>query len=211
MVVGSLDCYPDAQTSTRFAGIFKNDRLPQTDYCPNASFAQALRPRPVAPWSSVCERSAGILLPTTMTTMNSPQTPARRDIRYPLNLPVSLKLAHKEICGRSENISLGGILLSSAFLIPEGSSVEVEVEVAVARMPDRGTQLSARGKVLRVRPKATGDFAVAIAFESPFEFALQGLKANSVRPNPPARTPPRKSNFAGNSGLHFVAAWHTET
>jgi hypothetical protein len=146
-----------------------------------------------------------------MTTMNSPQTPPRRDIRYPLNLPVSLKLAHKEMCGRSENISLGGILLSSAFLIPEGSKVEVEVEVAAARVPDRGTQLSARGKVLRVRPKATGDFAVAIAFESPFEFALQGLKPDSVRPSKVNRIPRQKSGFVGNNWLHFAAAWHTET
>jgi hypothetical protein len=146
-----------------------------------------------------------------MTIMSSPQTPPRRDIRYPLNLPVSLKLAHKEMCGRSENISLGGILLSSAFLIPEGSAVEVEVEVAVARVPCRGTQLSARGKVLRVRPKPTGDFAVAIAFESPFEFALQGLKTDSAHPAKVDRIPRKKNSLVGNTGLHFAAAWHTET
>jgi PilZ domain-containing protein len=150
-------------------------------------------------------------LATTMTFMNSPQTPPCRDIRYPLNLPVSLKLAHKEMCGRSENISLGGILLSSAFLIPEGSAVEVEVEVAVARVPYRGTQLSARGKVLRVRPKATGDFAVAIAFDTPFEFALQSFKPDSTRPAKIDRIPRPKNSLVGNSRLHFAAAWHTET
>jgi hypothetical protein len=68
---------------------------------------------------------------------------------------------------RSENISLGGILLSSAFLIPEGSTVDVKF--GVASLSDTSTQSSVRGKVLRVQPQATGDFAVAIAFEHPFE------------------------------------------
>jgi len=102
-----------------------------------------------------------------MSTMDSPRRPERRDIRYPLHLPVLLKVAHKELHTRSENISLGGILLSSAFMIPEGS--RVEVAFGVAALPDPGAQSSACGKVLRVQPKATGDFAVAIAFEYPFE------------------------------------------
>jgi hypothetical protein len=108
-----------------------------------------------------------------MPPIDSPQRPERRDIRYPLHLPVSLKIAHKELHTRSENISLGGILLSSAFLIPEGSPVEVAF--GVASLPDPGTQSSARGRVLRVQPKATGDFAVAIAFDYPFRDGLQGL------------------------------------
>jgi hypothetical protein len=62
----------------------------------------------------------------------------RRDIRYPLHLPVSLKVADKELHTRSENISLGGILLSSASLIPEGSTAEVAF--GVASLPDTGTQ-----------------------------------------------------------------------
>jgi hypothetical protein len=47
-----------------------------------------------------------------MSTTDSPQPPERRDIRYPLHLPVSLKVADKKMHTRSENISLGGILLS---------------------------------------------------------------------------------------------------
>jgi hypothetical protein len=102
---------------------------------------------------------------------------ARRGIRYSLNLPVSLTLAHKKFPARSESISLGGILLSSAFLVPEGSIVEVEVRIA--QLPQPGVQLSARGKVLRVQPKATGDFAVAIVFERPIEFSLEDLKSGA--------------------------------
>jgi hypothetical protein len=85
-----------------------------------------------------------------------------------VHLPVLLRLAHQAIHARSENISVGGILVSSAFLIHEGSTVEVE-----ASLPSPGVQLSARGKVLRVLPQA-GNFALAIAFERPLDLVAAG-------------------------------------
>ena len=92
--------------------------------------------------------------------MNSPRGQERRDVRFPLNVPVSLKLGNEEIGAYSENISLGGILVSSASLIPEGSSVEVTIETTVWRL------LWARGRVVRAQPTTPGSFAVAIAFEN---------------------------------------------
>jgi hypothetical protein len=78
--------------------------------------------------------------------MDSSPRHDRRDFRYPLHLPVLIRMdRRKEINARSENISLGGILLSSAFLIPEGSAVEVSI--GVAHLPDPGILLSAHGKV----------------------------------------------------------------
>jgi hypothetical protein len=144
-----------------------------------------------------------------MTLLNSPQRKERRDVRYPLQLPVSVKLAHKEMRARSENISLGGILLSSAFLIPEGSAVEVAV--GVANLPDPGTLLSARGKVLRVQPRPTGDFAVAIQLEQSFEVGLQGLNAGS---GSQAKESPRlkgRNRAISSRSVNFALAWHTET
>ncbi len=156
--------------------------------------------------------------------MDSPQPLARRGIRYSLNLPVSLTLAHKKFHARSESISLGGILLTSAFLVPEGSVVEVEVRVA--QLPQPGTDLSARGKVLRVQPRATGDFAVAIAFERPIEFRLEDLKSRPDRQpagQQPAdrqlggpqierpRFPERGKKFVATPGLRLGSAWSTET
>jgi len=91
--------------------------------------------------------------------MNSPQRQERRDARYPLNLPVSVKLDREEMRVESENINLGGILLSSAFPIPEGSTVNLAIGVSHV------TFLSARGKVVRVEAKIAGNFAVAIAFQ----------------------------------------------
>jgi hypothetical protein len=102
--------------------------------------------------------------------MTLPQRQERREFRYPLHLPVLIKMAREEMRGRSENISLGGILLSSASLIPEGTMVEVAV--GVDHTPDPGILLSARGRVLRVQPKDTGDFAVAIRLERSFQLPL---------------------------------------
>jgi hypothetical protein len=147
-----------------------------TDYCPNIGLFLRARYTIV---TCVLYGLRRTLSERARPQMNCPQRPERRDIRYPLHLPVSLKVADKELHTRSENISLGGILLSSASLIPEGSTVEVAF--GVASLPDTGTQSSVRGKVLRVQPKATGDFDVAIVFEHPFRDGLQGLDSGSHR------------------------------
>jgi hypothetical protein len=159
-----------------------------------------------------------------MTTMDSPFQPERRHTRYPIQLPVALKLAHKKMHARSENISPGGILLSSAFLIPEGSMVEVALGAAGLAAAD--AQMSARGKVVRVQPKATGDFAVAIAFERPVELGREGLEWGASVPgkrlksdnaNVPrtsvSRTsgPGMKNRVVARPGAYLALAWHTET
>jgi len=144
-----------------------------------------------------------------MISINSSQQQQRRCIRYPLHLPVSIKLAHKEMHARSENISLGGILLSSDFIIPEGSAVELAV--TVAHQPDPGIQLAASGKVLRVQPKASGNFAVAIVLERPFEFGRQGLDSGSGFQGKGPQFPQRKNRIVTSRELHFAPVWHTET
>jgi hypothetical protein len=160
--------------------------------------------------------------------MNSPQSLERRTIRYSLNLPVSLTLAHKKFQARSESISLGGILLSSAFFIPEGSAVEVEVRVA--QLPQPGTYLSACGKVLHVQAKATGDFSVAVAFDRPMAFSLDDLKSSAdqhvadqhvkdqdvkdqqLAPQiEPPRFPARENKFVTTRGLRLGSTWLMET
>jgi hypothetical protein len=103
--------------------------------------------------------------------LNLPYQPERRSVRFYLRLPVSVKLAHKEMHAWSENISLGGILLSSSFRIPVGSTIELAV--GAGQLPDPGERLTARGKVLRVQPRASGDFAIAIECDRPFESMRQ--------------------------------------
>jgi hypothetical protein len=144
-----------------------------------------------------------------MTSLNFPQRQERRDIRYSLHMPVTLKLAHKEMHARSENISLRGILLSSASLIPRGSTVEVTV--GVATLPDHGVQLSARGKVLRVQPATLGNFLLAIAFERPFRLGRQPSDAFSGQEKNAPRLPQRKSGVVIDRGRNLAWAWSMET
>jgi hypothetical protein len=116
----------------------------------------------------------------------------------------------KEVHTRSENISLGGILLSSTFLIPEGSAVEVSV--GVEHMPDPGILLNARGKVLRVQPKSTGDFAVAIKLEETFKLPLSDDSPKSPKERKTPFSEPRKSSPMPTMPLgNHVPAWFTET
>lgn len=141
--------------------------------------------------------------------MDSPQRQDRRDVRYPLHMPVLVRMAQrKEMHTRSENISLGGILLSSAFLIPEGSTVEVSI--GVEHLADPGILLNARGKVLRVQPKDTGDFSVAIQLDGAFSLPLTERKP-PAKAERPAFIASRTNRAIINRGMHFGLAWHTET
>jgi hypothetical protein len=95
-----------------------------------------------------------------------PASHPRRSTRYCLNLPVTVKLGEKHLSARSENISEGGILLSSEFLILEGSSVELTVHFTDAL--ELGASLKASGKVLRAHQKTSGGYAMAICCDAPF-------------------------------------------
>jgi hypothetical protein len=131
-----------------------------------------------------------------MFTTDSPQRLQRSSIRYQLQLPVSLKFAHRELYGQSENISANGILLSSAFLIPEGSAVEMAVRIVRSRP---GTFLSGRGKVVRAESRGTGDFALAIKLDRDFELGKG------------SQFPQAKDRIIASAGPQLAPAWHTET
>jgi hypothetical protein len=136
----------------------------------------------------------GIFFPTAMTMMESPH---RSTVRYQLQLPVSLTLAHEEMRAQSENISAEGILLSSTFMIPEGSAVGVAVEIVRSRP---GTFFSGRGRVVRAQQKLNGNFALAIKLDRAFELGSQGR-------NP---SPDSEGKRPQSRGLHLASAWHTE-
>jgi hypothetical protein len=140
--------------------------------------------------------------------MPSPRRNERRDFRFPLHLPVLIKtVQRKDMRARSENISLGGILLSSSCLIPEGSIVEISI--GVEHLADPGILLKARGKVLRVHPKTTGDFSVAIKLDGAFSLPL----SQSVPSNPQATMlfPEPLKSAASAAGGTVLAAWLDET
>lgn len=99
---------------------------------------------------------------------------SRNSVRYPLHVPVTLKLGNARVSARSENISKTGILLSSDFLILKGSSVELTVHFT--RSLETGPSLTARGKVLRVQPTLSGGFAMAIGCDVPFRITAPHSK-----------------------------------
>ncbi len=131
-----------------------------------------------------------------MTITDFPQRPKRGSIRYQLQLPVSLTLAHKELWAKSENISAAGILLSTTFLIPEGSFVDVAVGIVRSRP---GTFLTGRGRVIRASLRGTGDYALAIKLERDFEFGKRPQFYQG------------KNRIVASGDPHFALAWHTET
>lgn len=134
-----------------------------------------------------------------------PQRQERREFRYPLHLPVVLRNGKNEVRARSENISLGGILLSSASPVAEGSTVEVAV--GVQHMPDTGILLNARGTVLRVGQNQAGEFTLAIKLDRSFqlprgrESRAQNIEAVQVP----------KVKAAIQLRTRDTHAWHMET
>jgi len=137
----------------------------------------------------------------------------RRETRYPLHLPVLIKMARQEMRARSQNISLGGILVSSDSPIPEGATVEVTI--GVTHTPDPGILLSARGEVLRAQPSPAGDYAVAIRLERSFELPFTGSSGRSVAIPSAAhsreRQPIREKARSVFYRAPYLTSWHTET
>jgi hypothetical protein len=130
------------------------------------------------------------------------------------------------------------MLLSTSSFIPEGSVVEVSV--GVDHLPDTGILLSARGKVIRVHSKDSGDFSVAIKLDGGFSLPLAQAEArtevrnevrnevrgevrtelrtesarssidNAMSQKPPSPITPRSQPVL-RDGMQYSLAWHTET
>src|SRR5215469_15086754 len=66
----------------------------------------------------LCRHRIRLYLHPYRSPMSSPSE-LRKSVRYPLHLPVTIKAGDTEISARSQNISKGGILLSSDLLIGE--------------------------------------------------------------------------------------------
>lgn len=90
----------------------------------------------------------------------------RKSTRYAVRLPVTVKVGNTQRSARSVNISQTGILLLSDFSPLEGSSVELTVHLT--RPIEADASLKARGQVLRVGPKLSLGFPVAIGCDAPF-------------------------------------------
>ncbi len=107
----------------------------------------------------------------------SSQVITRKEPRYDLRLPVSLRLINRPsyaTSGVSVNISVHGILLSTHSAISEGSELELVITLRTARS-SQTVRLAASGRVLRLERRKTGDFAAAVdCAEHPFRLTRAG-------------------------------------
>lgn len=100
------------------------------------------------------------------------ETDLRKSDRYPLRLPVEVRTAHAHWTAQSENISMGGMLFSSRFPLPEGTAIELAIDLEGA--PEAAVLITARGTVLRVATQPSGEYATAVIFDAPPKFTYQG-------------------------------------
>jgi hypothetical protein len=95
------------------------------------------------------------------------QEERRRERRYPVQQPASVKLLVSEapeIAVSTENVSTRGLLLRSQSPIPLHSRVEVTVYVPI------GFPLKGAGEILRLEQAPEGEaFLVAVSCDAPLE------------------------------------------
>jgi hypothetical protein len=96
--------------------------------------------------------------------------PERRYRRFSLHYPVRVKVQSDDLITEfeavSRNISIGGLLLETAALIPRDTPVSFVV-TAAGRDPGHAIQFIGEGKVVRVDPAAKAAFAIAVECQRP--------------------------------------------
>jgi len=109
--------------------------------------------------------------------MSTPQE--RKFRRFTLSCPVRLKfvsgagVAEEDAVCR--NVSIGGMLLNSASLIPCGSPIEFTI-ILQKRAIARPIKLLGAGRVVRVEPCAvTCGFRIAVACAQPIAQMMEGV------------------------------------
>lgn len=102
------------------------------------------------------------------TTRTYPQQ--RRYRRFDLQYPVHLKFVSGDLVSEldavSRNVSLGGMLLETARVIPQHSPVSFLMTVHGGRIV-RPIELAGHGEVVRVERSGEAGFAIAVQCKNP--------------------------------------------
>jgi PilZ domain len=109
--------------------------------------------------------------PPAIPRLAIPPQRQRRHRRFNLQFPVSLSFSShdgvREINAVSANISIGGVLLKAADVVPPHTQVSLVMEVK-GPWSHRPVRLVAKGEVVRVENLgADGGFAIAIQCRQP--------------------------------------------
>lgn len=89
----------------------------------------------------------------------------RKKRRFPIQQPVTLMVKRdgkRSIHGRSDNVSLTGVLLSTDSEISEEARVDVMLAASQRNMPVQKLLLLSSGRVVRVETRLEGGKAIAI-------------------------------------------------
>lgn len=103
----------------------------------------------------------------------------RKFVRHPLSYPLKIKVLHRgdEKGGlhvsKSVNIAKGGLMFHSRREIPEGSEVEIDLEV-------ENRPFVADGTVVRCE-KSEKKYSIAVKFRSPHELLKMRMMEQMVR------------------------------
>ena len=110
----------------------------------------------------------------------------RRYRRFVLQCPVRVTFSAagfvSEIDAISQNVSIGGSLLTSATLIPIRTPISFVITV-IGREVSHPVLLNGKGRVVRLEPRADGQgYSIAVQFKWPLK-QLEEAAAGGRRPN----------------------------
>jgi PilZ domain len=119
----------------------------------------------------------------------------RLRLRYPVHLKIESPDTVSELDAMSHDVSIGGLLLETSFVIPDHSRVSFIMKITDDRLV-RPVELEGNGEIVRVESRPDQKFRIAVACKGSIRYRKK------VRKHPP-RSP--KSNADHNS-LTFVKA-----
>lgn len=97
----------------------------------------------------------------------------RKYLRFRLRYPVRLKIKPPstlgEFDGVSHNVSIGGLLLETASVIPDHSRVSFIIKITESKLV-RPIELEGEGEVVRVESRPDKKFRIAVACQSSIRY-----------------------------------------
>ena len=98
----------------------------------------------------------------------------RRRPRFQIRQPISLELPHDSMAevlhGTTDNVSLGGVLVTTNTQIPEDTRVNLALMLVPPSTPPYPLRLLNAGRVVRVETRPDGNAGIAIECDRAFEF-----------------------------------------
>ena len=97
----------------------------------------------------------------------------RKYLRFRLRYPVHLKIKPPGTLGEfdavSHNLSIGGLLLETAFVIPDHSRVSFIIKITEGKLV-RPIELEGEGEVVRVESRPDKKFRIAVACQGSIKY-----------------------------------------